>query len=83
MHFISIKFSEFCAIGLEDKVILTGGYESKYTAEVYNIDGFVEGLPQLQTQHYKHGCGHYINSDDKMVKYLGICFVILVNIYIL
>ena len=34
---------------------------------VYNVDGWVEDLPKLNMGRYYHGCGHYINSANKMV----------------
>ena len=72
-----ILYSEFCAIELEDKVILTGGYESKHIVGVYNVDGWIEDLPQLQNQHYKHGCGHYVNNDNQIVRNIICCLLSL------
>ena len=60
-----------CSIQLEDIVILTGGQTdistTMNTASVYSTDGWVEDLPDLMTGRYHHGCGHYVNNDNKMV----------------
>ena len=52
---------------MEDIVILTGGISTKNTVSVYSTDGWVEDLPDLMTGRYWHGCGHYVNNDNKMV----------------
>ena len=53
---------------MEDHVILTGGYDyTKKTVSVYSTDGWLEDLPDLLTGRYDHGCGHYVNNDDKLV----------------
>ena len=52
---------------MEDIVILTGGGGTRNTVSVYSTEGWVEDLPDLLTGRYDHGCGHYVNNDDKMV----------------
>ena len=37
-------FREACAIGLVDRVILTGGEYTMATVAVYNMDGFTQEL---------------------------------------
>ena len=59
--------SDACSIQLEDIVILTGGFYTKNTVSVYSTDGWLEDLPDLLTGRYVHGCGHYINNNNKMV----------------
>ena len=60
--------SRACSIQLEVNVILTGGYDyTKKTVSVYSTDGWLEDLPDLLTGRYDHGCGHYVNNDDKLV----------------
>jgi len=56
-----------CTIQLDEQVILTGGNYDEKRVDVYNMDGWVKGLPRLGTGRYKHGCGHYIDSNDRMV----------------
>ena len=59
--------SDACSIQLEDIVILTGGVSTENTVSVYSTDGWLEDLPDLLTGRYDHGCGHYVNNDDKLV----------------
>ena len=66
-----LYFSDACAIELDDKVIVTGGRDTLTRVEVYNIHGWIMGLPDLQTGRCGHGCGHYINADEKIVKKLN------------
>ena len=70
-----------CSIQLEDKVILTGGVHDSSAmtkVTVYNSGGFVEDKPPLNTGRYYHGCGHYVNSDNKMVRQHCHCNIICV-----
>ena len=32
-----------------------------------NIKGWVKDLPNLENERRHHGCGHYVNSDNKVV----------------
>ena len=59
-----------CDIQLEDKVIVTGGYDKQKSVsrvDVYTLSGWTMELPQLIRARRQHGCGHYIDSDDRMV----------------
>ena len=70
-----------CSIQLEDKVILTGGVHDSSAmtkVTVYNSGGFVEDKPPLNTGRYYHGCGHYVNTDNKMVRQHCHCNIICV-----
>jgi len=51
-----------CGIQHGDYFVITG-----VENEVYDINGFVEELPSLNTPRKEHGCGHYKNNDDKVV----------------
>jgi len=51
-----------CAIQPGEYVVLTGNEN-----EVYDINGFVETLPSLNTPREGHGCGHYKNNDNEVV----------------
>ena len=64
---------------MEDRVILTGGYDNKNTVSVYSTSGWMEDLPDLLQGRYGHGCGHYVNDDNKMVIFLIQCQVYLVT----
>ena len=60
-----------CSIEFEDKVVLTGGFDHTEITRVavYDVDGFVEYLPNMNHKRSDHGCGHYIDSNDKMVQH--------------
>ena len=62
-----LYFSFACSIELDDKVIVTGGEETKTRVDVYTMEGWSMELPDLTTGRWDHGCGHYINTNDKMV----------------
>ena len=67
----NLKYPHFvgCAIGFEDKVILTGGQGAAVSrAVVYNESGWVDDLPNLNQYRSEHACGHFINSDNKMAR---------------
>ena len=48
-------------------MVITGGFNTLSTASIYSVDGWVEDLPDLLIGRQYHGCGHYVNNDDKMV----------------
>ena len=56
-----------CSIQLDDQVVVTGGTNPKNKASVYNMDGWVQDLPDLNQGRYKHGCGHYVDNDNNLV----------------
>ena len=56
-----------CTIELDDLVVVTGGRYNPTRADVYDIDGWSKELPKLINGRWNHGCGKYINTDDKMV----------------
>ena len=67
--------SNACTIELTDQVIVTGGH--KYAGNpnnasdrvtVYNEQGWVEDLPSLITGRFDHGCGHFVNNENKLVR---------------
>ena len=67
--------SASCAIRLVDKVVITGGTEtdgygdplSRVTS--YNHNGFLADLPELQESRLSHGCTHFSNNDNKLVRF--------------
>ena len=79
----SFNFSGACAIELEDKVVVTGGGYDVYgdyyiyyfntenivtsKVSVYNIGGWVEDLPDLNTGRYNHGCGNYWDNSNIVI----------------
>ena len=70
--------SDSCTIQLKDKVIVTGGWSDYYLdarkVVAYNLDGWLEDLPDMIDLRYGHGCGHFTNTDGVLVdcKYLVI-----------
>ena len=67
-------FSHACSIKLNDKVIVTGGKNrSEFgmnQVSTYNVNGFLENLPNLNVRRLLHGCGHYINVEGNEVQIL-------------
>ena len=49
-------------------VILTGGANTMSKVTVYNNEGFVADWPELNIWRYGHGCGHFVNTDNKVVR---------------
>jgi len=45
-----------CGIPDEDTIVMTGGYPSHDYVTRYNVNGFVEELPQLPGNRYGHAC---------------------------
>ena len=60
-------FRHACSIELKEMVILTGGEYTESKVTVYNNEGFVADWPELKTGRYNHGCGHFVNTDNKVV----------------
>ena len=67
-----LYFSGGCSIELEDKVILTGGVidgEDSSTVSIYDTDGWLRDLQNLQINRRSHGCGHYFDDRNKIVSW--------------
>ena len=62
------NFSHACTIQLDDKVVVTGGYDIETKVSVYSISGWVEDLPDLNTGREQHGCGHYADENNNIVR---------------
>ena len=74
-----------CSIQMENIVVITGIAIEEDPEEslhdkvmVYNNDGFVEEWPKLKRGRFDHACGHFVNSDNKVVRH-----IIYHHIYIL
>ena len=61
-----IYYSSACAIPNSDTVIITGGTLTPYTVSVYNVEGWQEDLPPLNTGRYYHACSSFW-SDERRV----------------
>ena len=58
-----------CAIPdiITDSVFITGGDYTSQMVSRYDLQGWVEDLPQLIEGRYGHGCGSYIRVDGTQV----------------
>ena len=59
-----------CSIELEERVILTGGVDYPSKVSVYTIEGWQQDLADLGQGRRLHGCGHYTNKDNLVVKFI-------------
>ena len=67
---VFIIYSSYaCAIPNSDTVIITGGTSTLNTVAVYNVGGWQEDLPPLNTGRYYHACSSFW-SDERKVKKL-------------
>ena len=66
IYYVIIRFA--CSIEMAEVVILTGGADTMSLVTVYNNAGFVEELPSLNTGRWSHGCGHFVNTDNQVVR---------------
>ena len=57
-----------CAIELDSKVIVTGGDNAPRQVTVYTLAGWAADLPSLRTSRWLHGCGHFVNTDNQVVR---------------
>lgn len=62
-------FSDTCSIQLEDFVIVTGGYGMNKQVSKYDVGGWIEDLTEINFGRQSHGCGHYTNSNNELVKF--------------
>ena len=53
---------------MEDTVVLTGGRWTRNEVSVYNSDGWVEDWAPLRTGRLDHACGHFVNTDNQVVR---------------
>ena len=53
---------------MEDTVVLTGGSSTMTQVTVYSSTGWVKDWAQLQTGRYLHACGHFVNTDNQVVR---------------
>ena len=61
-----IYYSYACAIPNSDTVIITGGTLTPYTVSVYNVEGWQEDLPPLNTGRYRHACTSFWSDERKV-----------------
>ena len=56
-----------CSIQFDERVVVTGGEFTKTRVSVYDIGGWIEDLPDLNKGRFGHGCGHYVDDNNKTV----------------
>ena len=68
---LTLTPSGACSIGLQHRVILTGGHDSNYGSRrvtAYSEAGFLAELPSLITGRSEHACSHYVDSENLLVR---------------
>ena len=68
IHLVTVfYYSLACAIPQEDSVILTGGgYYTRNIVSVYNVEGWLEDLPPLNTGRQEHACSSYWSGGRRV-----------------
>ena len=67
--------SEACGIKIQDKFVITGGYDRSSTSNAlktvtsYSRTGQTDHLPQLNVGRYKHACGSYLTNAGDNVRF--------------
>ena len=49
---------------------------TRSTVSVYHIGGWVEDLPDLNTGREDHGCGHYVDTNNDIVRLVLYSFLL-------
>ena len=55
-----------CAIPDQEAVVITGGVATSRTVSVYNDQGWVEDMSQLNTGRYQHACTSYMSGEKRV-----------------
>ena len=61
-------FSDACTIEADDWVVVTGGWYTRTNVTEYDINGWRQEHPDLNTGRYDHGCGYYVNANKEIVR---------------
>ena len=61
-----VYYSYACAIPDGDSVIITGGTYSLTTVSIYNVEGWQQDLPPLNTGRNSHACSSYLSGGSKV-----------------
>ena len=60
-------YSMACAIPETDTVVITGGgTDTMTTVSVYNVQGWLEDLPELTTGRSDHACAAYTSGTRRV-----------------
>ncbi len=63
-----VFYRRHCAIEFPDEVILTGGMDDPNNVTAYDLEGFKRHLPNLVNGRYFHGCSHFTNNYEQLVR---------------
>ena len=63
---LCIYYSDACIIPDEEVVIITGGEHTLNTVSVYNVEGWQQDLPPLNTGRYYHACSSYWSGERRV-----------------
>ena len=55
-------FRRACGIHVDNEVIVIGGQDSLNSVRVYNENGLVETLPDINVGRYGAACGYYLDN---------------------
>ena len=66
---VTLYFRWACGIEFADQVIVTGGLATKKIVSIYNVDGWVQDLANLNEGRYGHSCSHFTSGDDLVSKH--------------
>ena len=61
---VALYYRDACSIEFEDHLIITGGFFTEITVSIYNDDGWVQDLANLNTGRRCHSCSHYTSDND-------------------
>jgi len=65
---VKYDIDDACAIKLDDYVIITGDGNRRFSkVSKYDMNGWVENLPNLIYGRVNHGCGHYYTDANELV----------------
>ena len=59
-----------CGIEMDDKIVVTGGYNSEEKVAEFTEAGAVSYLRNLKTGRYWHACSKFVNDDGDTVSSL-------------
>ena len=76
--------SDACTIEADDWVVITGGWYTRTNVTEYDINGWRQEHPDLNTGRYDHGCGYYVNANKEIVRWniLGFVSYFPVQVYL-
>ena len=71
---VVVYYSKACAIPDTvngDNVVITGGVKTRDKVSVYNVQGWQEDLPPLNTGREQHACTSYVSGGKRVEKFIS------------